>query len=57
MTFSVVLTDPDGIDDLIGGTLKDPDSGSSYGAFVTEAGEGAYALMGGGADRAPIVAR
>lgn len=42
--FSAVLTDPDGIDDLIGGSLKDPDSGAAYGTFATDAGEGAYSL-------------
>jgi hypothetical protein len=44
VVFSAVLTDPDGINDLIGGTLKDPDSGASYGSFATDAGEGAYAM-------------
>lgn len=43
VTFTAVLTDPDGVDDLIGGTLKD-ESGSPYGAFATSGQEGAYAL-------------
>lgn len=41
---TAVVSDPDGIDDLIGGTLVDPDSGANYGAFQTSASEGAYAL-------------
>jgi len=43
LVFSAVLTDPDGIDDLIGGTLVDP-AGGTYGAFQTAAAEGAYTL-------------
>jgi hypothetical protein len=39
--FTVVVTDPDGIDDLIGGTLTSPD-GKAFGAFATAAQEGAY---------------
>ncbi len=42
VTFTAVVTDPDGIDDLIGGSLQDPVSGATYGAFATAAGEGAY---------------
>jgi len=38
---TAVVTDPDGIEDLIGGTLKDA-SGASYGAFATASQEGAY---------------
>jgi hypothetical protein len=44
LIFSVVVTDPDGIDDLIGGTLKDAESDSTYGAFVSTAQEGSYTL-------------
>lgn len=43
--FSLVVTDPDGIDDLIGGTLNDPTSGDAYGTFATSAAEGAYSLQ------------
>lgn len=43
LIFSVVVTDPDGIDDVIGGTLK-AGNGSSYGAFQTASSEGAYEL-------------
>ncbi|MEM9862872.1 MAG: hypothetical protein AAF938_14835 [Myxococcota bacterium] len=38
---SVVLTDPDGVDDVIGGTLLDTED-RAYGTFATTAGEGAY---------------
>jgi hypothetical protein len=43
LTFSVVVTDPDGIDDIIGGTLEDPDGGT-YGAFISSAEEGSYTI-------------
>lgn len=42
VVLSAIVTDPDGIDDLIGGTLLDPTTGSTYGAFATAAAEGAY---------------
>jgi hypothetical protein len=41
--FSAVVTDPDGVADVIGGLLEDPD-GVSYGAFAAAGGEGAYEL-------------
>jgi len=41
VTFVVVATDPDGVDDLIGGALHTPD-GAAYGALATTAEEGAY---------------
>lgn len=44
VTFTVVVTDPDGIDDVIGGTLQDPSTGRSYGSFATAASEGAYGI-------------
>ena len=37
LTISALVTDPDGVDDLIGGTLKSP-AGASYGAFQTSEG-------------------
>lgn len=43
VTFTAVLTDPDGVDDLIGGSLLD-ESGAPYGAFVTSGQEGAYQM-------------
>jgi hypothetical protein len=44
LVITAVVTDPDGIDDLIGGTLLDPDTGAAYGAFATAAAEGAYSI-------------
>ncbi len=41
---SAVVTDPDGINDLIGGSLTDPTGHSTYGVFATSASEGAYSL-------------
>ncbi|MEZ4436850.1 MAG: hypothetical protein R3F65_30990 [bacterium] len=43
VVFSAVVTDPDGIADLIGGVLEDP-GGASFGAFATAGEEGAYGL-------------
>lgn len=43
LVISAIVTDPDGIDDLIGGTLKSP-TGASYGSFQTSAAEGSYQL-------------
>jgi hypothetical protein len=44
ITFTAVLTDPDGIDDLIGGSLTNADGSIQYGAFVTSGQEGSYSL-------------
>jgi hypothetical protein len=44
VVFTAVLTDPDGIDDLIGGSLTSPDGAIQYGAFATGSQEGAYSL-------------
>lgn len=44
VTFSAVVTDPDGIDDVIGGTLLDA-GGATYGAFGSSAQEGAYQMI------------
>ncbi|MCB9653746.1 MAG: hypothetical protein H6729_06410 [Deltaproteobacteria bacterium] len=41
---SAVLTDPDGVDDIVGGTLHDERGGAVYGAFSTHGAEGAYSL-------------
>lgn len=43
VTFSAVVTDPDGIDDVIGGILSDA-NGGIYGAFATTGQEGAYQM-------------
>jgi hypothetical protein len=40
---TAVVTDPDGIDDLIGGMLEAP-GGGTYGSFATSAAEGSYSL-------------
>lgn len=44
VVFTAVLTDPDGIEDVIGGALKNADATTVYGAFATSADEGSYAL-------------
>lgn len=44
LTISAVVTDPDGIGDVIGGQLMTSDGDSAYGAFATDAGEGAYSM-------------
>jgi hypothetical protein len=44
VTFTAVVTDPDGIDDVIGGTLGDG-NGNYYGAFATSGQEGAYEMV------------
>jgi hypothetical protein len=44
LVITAVVTDPDGVDDLIGGQLVAPDSEAAYGAFATSAAEGAYEL-------------
>jgi hypothetical protein len=44
LTVSAVVTDPDGIGDVIGGQLLTSDGTAAYGAFATDAGEGAYSL-------------
>jgi hypothetical protein len=44
VVFTALVTDPQGVDDLIGGRLVDPESGAVYGAFATQATEGAYSL-------------
>lgn len=41
---SAVVTDPDGVDDVIGGLLESPDGAISYGAFQTSGQEGSYEL-------------
>jgi hypothetical protein len=41
---TAVVTDPDGIDDLIGGKLTSADGGATYGSFATDQAEGAYSL-------------
>ena len=44
LVISVVVTDPQGIDDVIGGDLLTPDGVAAYGSFATDANEGAYSI-------------
>jgi hypothetical protein len=44
LVVTAVVTDPDGVDDLIGGALVEADGDGTYGAFATSAAEGAYEL-------------
>ena len=44
LVISAVVTDPQGINDLIGGDLISPDGDAAYGAFATDASEGAYSI-------------
>lgn len=43
LVFTAVVTDPDGISDLIGGTLESS-TGGTYGSFATASDEGAYEI-------------
>ncbi len=43
VVFTAILTDPQGVDDVIGGSLKAA-NGSAYGAFATSGQEGAYQM-------------
>ncbi len=43
ITFSAVVTDPDGVADLVGGLLEDA-GGAAYGAFVAAGEAGAYQM-------------
>lgn len=45
VTFTAVVTDPDGVGDVIGGSLTSPDGQIAYGAFATSSEEGAYQLI------------
>lgn len=44
VVFTAVLTDPDGIDDLIGGSLTSADGTVQYGSFATSGQEGSYSI-------------
>ena len=44
MTITAIVTDPDGIADVIGGNLTDVDGTVTYGAFMTAGDEGSYHL-------------
>ncbi len=42
--FTAVLTDPDGVDDIVGGTLSDVSGMIGYGPFVAAGQEGTYSI-------------
>lgn len=42
--FTAVLTDPDGVDDIVGGTLSNEGGGIGYGPFVAAGQEGTYSI-------------
>jgi hypothetical protein len=44
LIITALVTDPDGIDDVIGGTVRDPVSGGTYGALQSQAQEGSYSI-------------
>ena len=44
LTITAIMTDPDGIQDVIGGTLASEDDTVQYGVFAAQGDEGAYAL-------------
>lgn len=44
VTFTAVLTDPDGVDDILGGTLSDPTGMIGYGPFVAAGQKGTYSI-------------
>ena len=44
VTFVAVLTDPDGLDDIAGGTLKSPAGDVTYGGFTSGAKKGSFTL-------------
>ncbi len=41
-TFSALVSDPDGLQDIVGGRLVDPVSGGTYGVFTASGAPGAY---------------
>ena len=45
VTFTAIVTDADGISDVIGGTLTSEDGTAAYGAFATGDQEGSYELV------------
>lgn len=44
LTFTAIVTDPQGIVDLIGGSLNDVATAATYGPFVTTGSEGIYTI-------------
>jgi hypothetical protein len=45
ITFTAVLIDPDGVDDIVGGTLSDLTGMIGYGPFVAAGQPGTYSIM------------
>lgn len=43
--FTAVLTDPDGVDDIVGGTLSNESGAIGYGPFVAAGQAGTYSVM------------
>lgn len=44
VTFTAIVTDPDGLDDIAGGTLSSEDASIGYGPFVAAGQEGTYTI-------------
>lgn len=44
LTFTAILTDPDGVDDIVGGSLLNADGSTEFGAFVAAGQEGTYSF-------------
>ncbi|MCY0987871.1 hypothetical protein OV203_12100 [Nannocystis sp. ILAH1] len=44
VTFNAILTDPDGVADIVGGTLRSADESLEFGVFVAAGQPGAYSL-------------
>jgi hypothetical protein len=44
VTFTAVVTDPDGVGDIVGGTLSDLTGAIGYGPFVAAGQEGTYSI-------------
>ncbi|MCY1053576.1 hypothetical protein [Nannocystis sp. SCPEA4] len=44
VTFNAILTDPDGVADIVGGTLRSADESLEFGVFVAAGQPGAYSI-------------
>jgi hypothetical protein len=44
VTFNAILTDPDGVAEIVGGTLRSADESLEFGVFVAAGQPGAYSL-------------
>jgi len=45
VTFTAILTDPDGVDDIVGGSLLSEDESSDFGPFVAAGQPGTYSIV------------